>query len=107
MPVDAQLQPILDLIAASESVPPMELGPVGLRQMFDAMCGAFGPGPAGVDTLDVALVGRDGPIRSRLYRPSSLGAAVAAPTLLYLHGGGFVIGSIDTHDTLCRSLAEA
>ena len=30
----------------------------------------------------------------------------AAPALVYLHGGGFVIGSLDTHDAMCRSLAE-
>ncbi len=51
---------------------------------------------------DFSLPASDGtPLPARLY------AAVAGPlpTLLYLHGGGFVIGSLNTHDSLCRQLA--
>jgi hypothetical protein len=40
---------------------------------------------------------------ARLYAP---GTAAALPVLLYLHGGGFTIGSIATHDMLCRELAR-
>jgi acetyl esterase len=42
------------------------------------------------------------PMRARLYLPST---ARPLPVLLYLHGGGFVIGSLETHDSLCRQLA--
>jgi acetyl esterase len=51
---------------------------------------------------DFALPARDGaPLRARLYAP----ATGALPALLYLHGGGFTIGSLETHDSLCRQLA--
>jgi acetyl esterase len=51
---------------------------------------------------DLALPGGDGrPRPARLYAPSH----EVLPVLLYFHGGGFVIGSLDTHDSLCRQLA--
>lgn len=40
---------------------------------------------------------------ARLYKPTALGAPL--PVLLYLHGGGFTVGSLETHDSLCRQLA--
>ncbi|EWS53590.1 Carboxylesterase NlhH [Methylibium sp. T29] len=51
---------------------------------------------------DLLVPARDGHLLpARLYAPS--GARL--PVLLYLHGGGFTIGSLDTHDSLCRQLA--
>jgi len=43
------------------------------------------------------------PFPARLYAPS---AGQGLPVLLYLHGGGFTVGSIETHDVLCRELAR-
>ena len=52
---------------------------------------------------DIAIPARDGTqLHARLYAPSP---AQPLPVLLYLHGGGFTIGSVATHDTLCRELA--
>ncbi len=53
-----------------------------------------------VDNLQVP--GAEGALAARLYAPSE---AKGLPVLLYFHGGGFTIGSIDTHDSLCRQLA--
>ncbi|HET9820377.1 MAG TPA: alpha/beta hydrolase [Burkholderiaceae bacterium] len=51
---------------------------------------------------EVALPAADGHARrARLYAPSH----ECLPVLLYLHGGGFVVGSLETHDSLCRQLA--
>jgi len=52
--------------------------------------------------LDVDVPGATGPLRARLYAPSP----DRLPLLLYLHGGGFVIGGLETHDSLCRQLAR-
>lgn len=104
MPVDGELQPILDLLAAVEQPPPMELGPEASREGFAMLCSAFGAGSADVAVTDLPLAGGDGPVAARVYRPSAAGDAVA-PALVFLHGGGFVIGSLDTHDALCRDLA--
>ncbi|GAA2599999.1 alpha/beta hydrolase [Actinomadura fulvescens] len=45
----------------------------------------------------------DHPIPARLYTPAGLPSG--SPLLVYYHGGGFVLGSIDSHDSLCRELA--
>ena len=51
---------------------------------------------------DVTLPAADGtPLAARLYAPSNS----TLPVLLYLHGGGFTIGNLETHDSLCRQLA--
>jgi acetyl esterase len=52
--------------------------------------------------IDLTLPARDSAsLRGRLYAP----AEGTLPVLLYLHGGGFTIGSLETHDSLCRQLA--
>jgi len=52
---------------------------------------------------DFTIAARDGyPIPARLYAPSS----AVLPVLLYFHGGGFTVGNIRTHDTLCRVLSK-
>jgi acetyl esterase len=51
----------------------------------------------------LSLPGPGGPIACRLYRPS---LARSLPALLYYHGGGWVVGSLDTHDRIMRLLAE-
>jgi acetyl esterase len=50
---------------------------------------------------DLQVPGPAGPLAARLYAPST----ERLPLLLYCHGGGFVVGGIDTHDSLCRQLA--
>lgn len=57
--------------------------------------------PALPDVRDLSADGPRGPIPLRLYRP----AAGTLPALVYFHGGGWVIGDLDTHDVLCRELA--
>jgi acetyl esterase len=53
---------------------------------------------------DRTIAGPGGPLTLRIYEPN--GVVRPAPALLYLHGGGFVIGDLDTHDPLCSLLAE-
>lgn len=53
---------------------------------------------------DIAIPARDGAmLAARLYAPS---LQSALPVLMYVHGGGFTIGSVQTHDVLCRQLAH-
>ncbi|AWJ91581.1 acetylesterase (plasmid) [Azospirillum baldaniorum] len=63
-----------------------------------------GPAPLAVDVTEVAAAGPAGPLALRLYRPADRGAA-RLPVLVYFHGGGFVVNSVDTHDRLLRLLA--
>ena len=56
------------------------------------------------EVRELQATGPHGAIPLRLYRPH--GAAAVAPVLVYFHGGGWVIGDLDTHDVLCRQLAD-
>ncbi|MFO7562582.1 MAG: alpha/beta hydrolase [Enhygromyxa sp.] len=51
---------------------------------------------------ELEVEGATGPLRARLYRPSSSGAL---PIVVWLHGGGFVIGGLETHRGMCSNLA--
>jgi acetyl esterase len=58
-----------------------------------------------VDRVDeVEVPGAAGPLAARLYSPA--GVPSPAPLLVYLHGGGWVVGDLDTHDQPCRFLAQ-
>jgi len=61
-----------------------------------------------VDTDDVVLGDRS---RARIYRPRTsdidTGAGTSPTPIVYLHGGGFVMGDLDTHDSVCRELSGA
>lgn len=56
-----------------------------------------------VSDIDVKLPDRT--LRARRYRPSKAAMAGTEPIMLFFHGGGFVIGSLATHDRLCRTIA--
>ncbi|MGF1649611.1 MAG: alpha/beta hydrolase [Hyphomicrobiaceae bacterium] len=64
------------------------------------------PKPTIAHVSDHVVPGPAGPIPVRRYSEQAPGAA-GLPTLIYYHGGGFVVGDLDSHDTLCRSLALA
>jgi acetyl esterase len=53
---------------------------------------------------ELTVDGADGPLRARLYVPFA--APATGPLLVYYHGGGFVVGDLDSHDNLCRFLAR-
>jgi acetyl esterase len=63
------------------------------------------PPPAVGEVADGAFAGPADEIRFRRYRPLDASAGLL-PTLVYYHGGGFVIGNLDTHDSTCRRLAN-
>lgn len=59
----------------------------------------------GVERRDLEVSGARGPLNARLYTPA--GRCGLGPGLVYFHGGGFAIGSIDTHDSIVAKLALA
>jgi acetyl esterase len=74
------------------------------RETYERSCDIFDqPGPEMADVRDVQVPGPAGSIRIRLYRPTE---ADELPCCLYYHGGGFVIGTIEGYDGLCRHLAD-
>ncbi len=64
-----------------------------------------GPAVEMAGVSEAAADGPDGAIPLRLYRPHGV-AGGAAPALAYIHGGGWVIGDLDSHDKVCRQLAQ-
>jgi acetyl esterase len=55
---------------------------------------------------DLEVAGAAGPLRARHYVPDVPDDAAPAPLLVFLHGGGFVVGDVDTHDEPCRVLCQ-
>lgn len=81
-------------------LPSVEASRAGLRRMaglFDRPC------PQSVHRRDTTLPGATGECPARIYDTDL--AAKRRPTLLFLHGGGFIQGDLDTHDGLCGQLA--
>lgn len=106
--MDPQVTRLIELLKAAQApgVPRLwELPPAVARQGADAMFKAMfnSGGPEMAETRDVEVPGRRGAVPGRLYVPPGVGER--SPGLLYLHGGGWVIGSPDTHDRLTRELA--
>lgn len=102
MAVDPELQVVLDLVNAQGDVDPREAGPEALREGFAALALLIGPPREDVAVEDLVLQGRSGPVRVRRYDAADRSTGAA---LVWFHGGGWVIGSVDTHDALCRDLA--
>ncbi len=97
-----QARALLDFIE-QRGVPPTHLlSPDEARAGYRDRRHVTQPSPPAVDS--VTEIDANG-IALRLYRPLGAGAAVL-PALVYFHGGGWVIGDLDTHDTLCRELAN-
>jgi acetyl esterase len=66
------------------------------------------PDPPAVERIELVLApGAAGPVPVRHYRPKSATEGEPLPALMYYHGGGWVIGDLDSHDVVCRTLANA
>ncbi|MGH9061846.1 MAG: alpha/beta hydrolase fold domain-containing protein, partial [Acidimicrobiales bacterium] len=100
-----RLQPdvamVLELMAAME-LPPMESMPVDdVRAFMQATNAERQPGPEVGEIVDGMLSGAAGELGYRLYRPAS---PAPHPVVAYFHGGGWVLGDLDSDDPLCRDL---
>lgn len=112
MSLDPDLTAFLDLVEASVisgETPLMHtLSPEKARIEYDNATRILDlPGPSVASVTDIAIACRDGGcIDARLYKPVEFATATGPlPVLLYFHGGGYCIGGLDSHDSLCRSLA--
>lgn len=93
---------ILDVIAASGAPHLATLSVGAARERVRAALIAKGRPLALEDVRDVAVPTPSGPLRLRLYRPTD----GCLPVALFLHGGGWTVNDVDTHDELCRRLAR-
>jgi acetyl esterase len=107
MALDPQAQAVLEVIRRS-GMPSYETLPVAVaREFYRAGRDRLTPDtPAVAESRALTATGRNGAIPLRLYRPLGAAPDTVLPTLVYYHGGGWVIGDLDTHDVVCRQLAN-
>ncbi|MGE5595281.1 MAG: alpha/beta hydrolase fold domain-containing protein, partial [Hyphomicrobiales bacterium] len=100
MPLDPQAQAVLDQMPGLLDL--ATLTPQAARDQMAAMRPPV-PGDPVHRVEDLSLPGPAGAIPARLYAPE---ADRPLPVLVYFHGGGWVLGNIDSHDATCRTLAN-
>lgn len=107
MSLHPDAQAVLDKLASMKLAPLDALSPAEAREQFKQSREVFlAPTEAVAQVRDQSLPGPHGPIGVRVYRPDGHAPAQALPALVYFHGGGWVFGDLDTHDPLCRQLAN-
>jgi len=107
MSMDTQLQGVMASMTQDNENPALgNMSPQQMRAAYLTVGKRFGgPSREMADVHDLSAEGPDGPIPMRRYRP--LGALTSPqPGLIYVHGGGWVMGGLDSHDKVCRRLAE-
>jgi acetyl esterase len=105
--LDPQVRKLLGWVARVSGPSYVDMGARAAREHYERIANTLDIAPAplfAVDDLAVALDGRT--LRVRHYVPREHGWAEPMPALLFFHGGGFTIGSVDTHDRVCRMLAR-
>lgn len=100
MPADPQTQQILDLINGAAPAEPVEPTPETSREGYRGLSAMMPEGPD-VGVADRTIPGPAGDIPVRVYTPDGDGPF---GVLVHLHGGGWTIGDLDTHDHPCRTL---
>jgi len=101
--VQPDMAMVLDLLGTL-NLPPLETLPAEQARFVMSQLSAGRPsGPAVGEIVDGTLPGAAGPLAYRLYRPASPGPH---PVVVYFHGGGWVLGSHESDDPLCRDLCK-
>jgi acetyl esterase len=112
MPLDPDLEGFLELAElgrlSGKSQPMHALSVQQARDEFEQTSQVLDPCPPGaIEVTELSIPTRDGQSMSaRLYRSSSQQFDLQ-PAVLYFHGGGYVVGSLDSHDSICRRLAAS
>lgn len=101
MPLNPVVAGMLEQMAAAGGPALSDMSPAEGREMYRAMQPVTGQ-PELHSVRDAAASGPAGDVPIRIYEP---GPGKDRPCLVYFHGGGWVIGDLDTHDGVCRKLA--
>jgi acetyl esterase len=106
MPLDPLVKAFLDQASAMPR-PKMWDMPLSMsRHSFAQMMTMMGPHDVPVGKIqNITIPGPAGDIRARVYAPIA-GGGESLPAMVFFHGGGFVVGDLDTHDGLCRLIAH-
>jgi acetyl esterase len=108
MPLNPKIEQVLELIARAKRPPYHEVTAQQARASYEKSAPILEiPSARMFAVEDLKVPMRDGAtIRARLYQPAEPSWAQPSPALVYYHGGGFTVGSVDTHDALCRMFAR-
>lgn len=108
MSLHPQVEVLLERVQRSPLPPYYQVPPTVARRLYRDTRGATSPASPETGELRLLLVpGPGGPIPVRAYRPAGTAAGEVLPALVFFHGGGWVIGDLDTHDVVCRQIANA
>jgi len=102
LPLDPKLKLLLEMPGMQLDAPPPEVTPAMMREATRAQLPPTTP-PAIHAVNELSVKGPAGDLRVRLYRPSADGNL---PLVVFFHGGGFVLCDLDSHDVMCRTLAN-
>lgn len=103
---DAPTRALLEWVNDAAPPPLHGMAPEDARRAFDERRARVDLDPVPLARIeDLAFDGPGGPVPVRLYGARPAGGA-PLPLLVYFHGGGFVIGNLESHDSLCRRLAD-
>ena len=103
MSLNPQTAEFLAMLAANAPADPPPQTPEVSRQGYRGMAEIYGPGPQLQSVKDAVVRSADADIPIRIYKDHD---EASAPCLIYMHGGGWVIGDLETHDKECRLLAQ-
>ncbi len=107
MTLDPDAQTVLDMVKAAGRPAFHTITPAEARVFYAAGRTVLQPEPQAVaEVRDLAAPGAGGEIKLRLYRGAATKAGETLPCLVWYHGGGWVLGDLDSHDTVCRRLAN-
>ena len=104
MPLDPAAAGLLEQMAAAGLPALNELSPPEAREAAAGFVELAGPGEEVANVEDRTIPGPAGPIPVRIYTPAA--GAAPRPALVYFHGGGWVIGDLETTDGICRAVAN-
>jgi acetyl esterase len=106
--LDPQARAVIDLVVESGRPAYHTLSPKDARQLFRETRPASTPTPPRIGGVrDVVTDGGPVAIPLRVYRPADVPDSARLPAYVFFHGGGWVIGDLETHDVLCRQLTAA
>jgi acetyl esterase len=107
MPLDPDAQLVLEMIRAAGRPPFETLTPAEARVAYSNSRKVLQPdGEPVAEVRDAAAPGERGDIPLRLYRPAGTQPDDVLPALVYYHGGGWLLGDLDSHDVICRRFAN-
>ena len=110
MPVvlDADAAAVYKAFQEADRPPYETVGPIKAREMYLAARPVSNPGPPELESATpLSIPAPHGAIPARIYTPKQLRKTDGlAPCLVFYHGGGWVIGDLDSHDVVCRKLAH-